>query len=69
MNAGQAVVRSITHNEIVTIDWDSADRDYLAIECEDWVANGPVTEFWGTDADGDEWRVHLVRPLGEPRGL
>lgn len=59
-----AISRSISHNEIVTIE-AGTQRDAieaeLARECEgDTDANHDVHEFWGTDCDGAEWRVHVT---------
>lgn len=56
-----AIARSISHTEIVTIDYDAdAETDLLAA-CEDSVDAGEVTEYWGTDDEGREWRVHVRR--------
>lgn len=58
-----AIDRSISHQEIVTI---RTGRHYeavcmwLAEACEDSVvASGSLTEFWGRNDDGDAWRVHV----------
>jgi hypothetical protein len=59
--AEQAIQRSISHTEIVTIDYDAAVAADLAVECDDSVEANEVTEYWGTDADGNEWRVHMRR--------
>ena len=60
-----AIERSISHNEIVTIDADAADLDCLRSESDDNVKvpgdseRSPMLEAWGTDDDdGYEWRVH-----------
>jgi hypothetical protein len=61
MNAKQAIERSVSHNEIVTLDHDSEALDALESESEgsaDNTAYG-VHEFWGTTDAGDEWRVHV----------
>lgn len=63
-----AIARSISHNEIVTIDHVriaqadcSVDRvhDVLTQAADDHVENGDVVEYWGTDDNGHEWRVHV----------
>ncbi len=36
-----------------------AVKGELFAECEDWVENGEVTEYWGEDVDGNDWRVHV----------
>ena len=57
MTAEQAIERSVSHNEIVTLEWDSVVFDDLLVESEDSVM-GEVHEFWGT-RDGASWRVHM----------
>ncbi len=56
-----AIARSISHNEIVTVDYDVTLADMLSAESDDSVVNSAyrVTEYWGTDEDGNEWRVHM----------
>ncbi len=58
---------SIRENRIVTVPRDvrmamGADviaDDLSARSDNGGTANGDVIEYWGTDDDGDEWRVHL----------
>lgn len=57
--ADAAIARSISHTEIVTIDWSPASELALAEVCDDSVQTETVVEYWGTDEDGSEWRVHL----------
>ena len=57
MTAEQAIERSVSHNEIVTLEWDSVVFDDLLVESED-STRGEVHEFWGV-RDGREWRVHM----------
>lgn len=67
MTAEQAIARSISHNEIVTLDYDADVYQELldrVLEADngiksDWVDANEVTEFWGTTDDGDDWRVHM----------
>ena len=68
-SAREAVTRSMRQTEIVTLTPDTAAEAAeicraLKVACEDSAAvhdsRGHVTEFWGTDEDGDEWRVHVV---------
>lgn len=57
-----AIARSISHNEIVTMDW-TADRELaLLAACQDHVdtRDHRGVQFWGSD-ESDEWRVHLRR--------
>jgi hypothetical protein len=68
----EAVSRSVSHTEIVTIEVGpsglvcsgggvSGERACKALAeiCDDSVENGRVTEYWGTDDEGREWRVHV----------
>lgn len=59
-NATHAIARSISHNEIVTIDATKEDVATLIAECDDHVDAGDVHEYWGTDDDGNTWRVHVT---------
>lgn len=74
----QAITRSISHQEIVTIDlahglYDSQILADLQVACEDSVAaNDARTEYWGTNEDGDEWRVHVIHGTADyaaPEGV
>ena len=68
MTASQAIARSVSHNEIVTIEFNTYTEHDLLAACEDWTGNPTArrTEFWGTDNDGNEWRVHMrAEPEGE----
>lgn len=58
-----AIARSISHNEIVTLEWTADRAAALKAACEDYVDTGDIrgVEYWGRD-EGDEWRVHLLRP-------
>lgn len=58
-------IARITQAQIFDCGSTQALIDYMLPRCEDWVANGDVIEFWGTDDDGDEWRVHVERARGE----
>jgi hypothetical protein len=53
------IERSISHNEIVTVDYDISLAMDLAAECEGSVETTDRVEYWGTTDEGDEWRVHL----------
>lgn len=63
-----AIARSVSHTEIVHLDYGSEELSILMAECDDYTdANDGVVEFWGTDGDGDEWRVHM-RPMHRTQG-
>lgn len=57
----QAIDRSVSHDEIVTMSYSvDAESDLLAL-CDGW-ADGTTDdseEFWGTTNTGQYWRVHL----------
>ena len=64
----RAIVRSVSHNEIVTITVDRSKGKAYEAEltrlCDDWTSydHGQNFEFWGV-TEGDEatnWRVHLT---------
>lgn len=66
----QAIERSRSHNEIVTLDWDAAAIndavDYILSTYDgeiDYVRNGEIMEVWGWTEEQDEgemdFRVHL----------
>jgi hypothetical protein len=59
-----AIDRSITHGEVVWIDYNPIAYKELLDACDDYVeANKDVVEFWGsldTEICGhQEWRVHM----------
>ena len=64
MTAEQAIARSVSHTEIVTLDHDEDALEYLLAVCEDSVEANGLTETWGTTPDGDEWRVHVQARRG-----
>lgn len=59
-NAINAIKRSISHTEIVTLDYDSLTLQALKLASDDWTAANGVVELWGND-NGDQWRVHVKR--------
>lgn len=63
MDALQAITRSISHNEIVTVSLDKAGIEELEALCDDSVdvsGDRDRIEFWGTNTDGEHWRVHVM---------
>lgn len=60
MTAKSAIRESITRDRIVTLDYDADLVDELSSLCDDSVEAYGLTEYWGTDEDGDSWRVHVV---------
>ena len=55
----------IVHIEDVQLDTQNFVRlaDELSSRADDWTEyptdGGLVREYWGTDDDGDNWRIHL----------
>lgn len=58
--ASAAIARSISHNEIVTIDWTVQLAADLHDASDDSVDTGDTVEYWG-EIEGEHWRVHLIR--------
>jgi len=55
----EAIERSISHNEIVTITAGPEAIDELSVRADDIVRVEPMFwEFWGTE-NGEPWRVHV----------
>jgi hypothetical protein len=55
---------SIRENRIVRVSFHDAMQgglyDDILDASEDTVLNGTEREFWGTDEDGDQWRIHVT---------
>jgi hypothetical protein len=66
----QAIRESIARDRIVTIGSDASIREALSSLADDSAEMsyyrgpdappGEMTEYWGTDDDGDHWRVHVL---------
>jgi hypothetical protein len=70
MNHTNAIARSISHDEIVTVHVGPEDTmegalaqltsDPSMVADYDWVSvESTLWDVWGTTADGEEWRVYL----------
>ena len=61
----QALERSESHDEIVTLDWtDARERELLDQDYSDYSDAHGTFEAWANDDDdgnGMKWRVHLKR--------
>jgi len=63
MSAHDLEILSIKFYGIAHGEWTPERDATLKIDCDDWVDFDATTrEFWGTDDDGSEWRVHLKGP-------
>ncbi len=61
MTIEQAIEQSQQENRTVTLsEYDLAMVEDLVCASDDNVLNGGDWEFWGTDDDGNTWRVHLA---------
>ncbi|MCR4374216.1 MAG: hypothetical protein NUW22_05145 [Acidobacteria bacterium] len=67
--AADAIERSISHDEIVHLDYDADIHADLIVACDDWTDGLYETEYWA-DAEGSDgtdgemaWRVHLRHPV------
>jgi hypothetical protein len=58
-----AINESILRDRIVLVEGTTENIEALDTACDDSVDNGPEIEFWGTDEDGDNWRVHAAVEL------
>lgn len=54
----QAISESALQNKTVTLTDIDLEIDLLAA-CEGHVQTGNLHEFWGTDEECGEWRIHL----------
>ena len=57
-----AIWDSVAHTEIVTLDDEPGLADQLSAYCDNSVKNDGVAEYWGTDDDGNAWRIHIRLP-------
>ena len=57
--ARDAILDSMMHTCIVTLDDEPGLRDELNIECEYSIETDALIEYLGTDDEGDNWRVHV----------
>lgn len=59
--ATEAIDRSVSHNEIVHVEFSSIMFIGLICECEDNVeARAGMVDLWGTTDAGDDWRVQMT---------
>lgn len=55
----RAIRESLQYTTIVELDDEPGLRLELFMESEDDVENEGIAEYWGTDDEGDGWRVHV----------
>jgi len=54
-----AIAASIENDEIAWCESTIENRDELELLSDDWGGDDTYLDFWGTNDDGDEWRVHI----------
>ncbi len=54
-----AIANSVRTTLIVLLRDAPGLRDTLSAHCDDNAESDGVAEYWGTDDDGDEWRIHV----------
>lgn len=61
MTVNEAIDQSISHNEIVHMDWTAERAAHLQHLSDGDVRTFPTHEYWGDRDmdDGMDWRVHL----------
>lgn len=65
--ASDLISRSVSHNEIVTVDYTDDLAESLLVCCEDNTHGNTEIEYWGTTDDGNDWRVHLKGKVVEAK--
>lgn len=62
--ASRAIAQSAAGNGIISRPYSREVAEELLLASDDHVTNDlghkVVHEYWGTDDDGDAWRVHLI---------
>ena len=65
MTAEDAIRESASHDCVAHVLAVGTVQADLLSACEDWTDAGEdqdgdrIYEYWGTDGDGDAWRVHV----------
>lgn len=59
ITAESLITDSITTDSIIHAEYSAALTRALLTRAEDSVDTQSGTEFWGTDDDGNTWRIHL----------
>jgi hypothetical protein len=66
--ASEAIDQSVSHDEIVSLDYTDTLYTGLLVACEDNVDAGEYEDMWGVTEDGHEWRVYLIHPAIDEAG-
>ena len=64
----QAIEDSIREDRIVHLAAAPEIIAALTATCEDYAEVDAVTEYWGADDNGNDWRVHVRRAAGLAEG-
>ena len=58
-----AQFNSVAYTRIEWLDYSESEAaiaaDVLAVQADGSAENGDVTEYWGANDDGAEWRIHV----------
>jgi antitoxin component of MazEF toxin-antitoxin module len=58
--AAEAIEASIARNEITRCERTDANIEDLLVLCDDSTDSNDESEYWGSDDEGNEWRVHVA---------
>jgi len=60
LTALQAIDFSVSEDETVHMDYSATVAGDLSVKCEASCVSGNQTDYWGTDAVGNEWHIILI---------
>ena len=59
--AGKLIVKSVNRNTIAKASHSEALHKALSALADDWTDTNDGFDYWGTDNEGEKWRVILKR--------
>ena len=59
--AGKLIVKSVNRNTIARASYSEALHKALSALADDWTDTNDGFDYWGTDNEGEKWRVILKR--------
>ena len=59
MTASQAIETSVHGDRIVHLALDRQADEELRAESDDWTDANGTRDYWGTTANGEDWRVQM----------
>lgn len=60
--AGKLIVKSVNRNTIARASYSEALHKALSALADDWTDTNDGFDYWGTDNEGEKWRVILKHP-------